>query len=186
LARRVVVWLSSRRSTNLRRIKGAAIRTLREGKLLKARQFSSRARSRGSSRDVSRILSPYRDWTRARWCRQNHQNTIAPTVAGYAGHAGRETRLLPCLPEALERPAVFGPMKHPRNNAPGFLLQRLSDGLLGLEHGAELWRHHEHPPLKVLRRAGVEPDAKSWAKWRRGHRTDGVEGREKPGGQGRD
>src|SRR4030095_8281925 len=34
----------------------------------------------GSWRCVSRILSPFRDRTRARWCRQNHPNAIAPTV----------------------------------------------------------------------------------------------------------
>ena len=40
----------------------------------------------------------------------------------------------------------------------------------------------------MLRDAAVKlaARAKSWAKWRRGHRAGVVEGREKTGGQGRD
>src|SRR6185369_576470 len=73
-------------------------------------------------------------------------------------HAGRLARLLPCLPEALERPTALRAMEHPQDHAADFLLRRLRDGALRLERRPKLRRHHERPALLILRGPGIEPD----------------------------
>jgi hypothetical protein len=72
--------------------------------------------------------------------------------------ASRRTRLLPCLPEALEGPAALRAMEHPRNDAAGLLLLRFRDGALRLERRAELGRHHEHSALEILGCARIQSD----------------------------